>query len=644
MSIIRQGSKLRALLLVLLVLATSVTAVIASPQPAHADPACNNGGYYVLWARGSGEAFNDQRANRFYWSLIGNNQYPGSLGPSTAWSELGNLDNDGDSGQGWDNVDGGEYPAVNIPDWGWLTGFDGYYDSVWVGVREMVTHLNDRAARCPGETIVLGGYSQGAEIVGYAIQSIGSHVRDNIGYVALYGDPRYVGNFGSAYGCYNPPWAKVSSTCLWQMDAGSLGGRWPYRPDWLSGRFGSWCDVWDGICNAGRAFIPGTHGSTYQNHWIPQSAGSIAGYAKLRRNALNPSLPPVGGAVALPAEDQIAAMPVPPITTAPPVPTITSLKRTTDHAGIRQVYAATKSAVTEAWWHPGGEVHTKEIIHIAQNNIVGFDKVNQPDGTTQSLYTAVPDGVWETWWRPNEGINHEKIVTGLNGVRQVIADNKWESGQYVHRLYLLAQDGPYEVWWKDGGDGVHVSRLDQISNPVTMTEATGPNGEYQLYVATPTYVYELWWYPGASVHHGPIINITQANIRSLDKAENQPGVKQRLYTGTGTGAWQSSWPGLAHHQSVHSQVNIKQIEKTTYNGVDQLYVATGNHVQEYWWTSTNSSSSTLINISQNNITAFDKVNDGENQAVYTASGDLVYETWWRAGNGPNTTVLLKVAR
>lgn len=235
-------------------------------------------------------------------------------------------------------------------------------------------------------------------------------------------------------------------------------------------------------------------------------------------------------------------------------------------------------------------------------------------------------------------------MTGLSGVRQVIADNKWESGQYVHRLYLLAQDGPYEVWWKDGGDGVHVSRLDQIANPVTMTEATGPSGEYQLYVATPTYVYELWWYPGAGVHHGPIINITQADIRSLDKAENQPGVKQRLYTGTSTSVWQSSWPGLAHHQSVHSQTNAKQVEKTTYNGVDQLYVAAGNHVQEYWWTSTGSGSSTLINISQNNITAFDKVNDGENQAIYTASGDLVYETWWRAGNGPNTSVLLKVER
>lgn len=255
--------------------------------------------------------------------------------------------------------------------------------------------------------------------------------------------------------------------------------------------------------------------------------------------------------------------------------------------------------------------------------------------------------MWETWWRPGEGVHHNKIVTGLSGVRQVIADPEQESAGYTHRLYLLAQDGPYEVWWRDGGDGIHVNRLDIVNDPVTMTKSKGPDGTDQLYVATPTWVYELWWRPGEnSVHNGTIINITQGDIRSLSKGENLPDGGQLLYTGTNTTAWQSYWLNSApsHGTIATGQTNLVQIKKTVYNGVHELYLATGDHVQEYWWNGSASGGGELIRISQNNITAMDKENDGENQEVYTASGDLVYETWWRAGNGPNTDVLFKVPR
>ncbi|HKX24539.1 MAG TPA: hypothetical protein VJM46_04835, partial [Candidatus Saccharimonadales bacterium] len=342
----------------------------------------------------------------------------------------------------------------------------------------------------------------------------------------------------------------------------------------------------------------------------------------------------------------------PAATEPPPLPVIKSVKRRTDHVGTYQLYAATKSAVTEAWWRPGEGVQATEVIHISQDNIVGFDKVNEPDGTTQSLYTAVPDGVWETWWRPGEGLHHNKIVTGLTGVRQIIADPVTDGGQYTHRLYLLASDGPYEVWWREGGDGIHVNRLDIVNDPVTMTKSRGPDGTDQLYVATPTWVYELWWRPNTAVNHGSVINITQGDIRSLDKGANLPDGGQLLYTGTSTTAWQTYWnsangTGVSHGTITVGQTNAGQIKKTVYNGDHQLYQTNGCRVQENWWNGPNSGSSTLINISQCNITSFDKSADGPDQQVYTASGDLVYETWWRGGSnpsGPNTSVLFKVAR
>lgn len=358
---------------------------------------------------------------------------------------------------------------------------------------------------------------------------------------------------------------------------------------------------------------------------------------------------PLGNWASMPATN----IPLPPGPEEnPPPPIIKSVKRRADHVGTYQLYAATKSTVTEAWWRPGQGVIAKEMIHISQGNIVDFDKVNEPDGTTQSLYTAVPDGVWETWWRPGDGPHSAKIVTGLTGVRQVIADPVTDGGQYTHRLYLLASDGPYEVWWREGGDGIHVNRLDIVNDPVTMTKSRGPDGTDQLYVATPTWVYELWWRPNTAVNHGSVINITQGDIRSLDKGANLPDGGQLLYTGTSTTAWQTYWnsangTGISHGTITVGQSNAGQIKKTVYNGDHQLYQTNGCRVQENWWNGPNSGSSTLINISQCNITSFDKSADGPDQQVYTASGDLVYETWWRGGSnpsGPNTSVLFKVAR
>ncbi len=637
--------------LVLAVL-SSLLVVFGPASPAYADPECQPGGAYVLWARGSGQSFNDVEAQTFYENVYNNLQVRGIT--EIDWAELGNLD-------GQPGVDANGYPAVPIP-WSIPTG--AYDNSVTTGRNELVTHLNDRYAgdgpkntgSCNSEVLVLGGYSQGAEVIGRALQGgLSQAVKDHVGYIALYGDPRFnpglIGdrqnrvNFQSAWWWVrgNDPGYHGNT-----IHSGIRGAYDPYAPIEFRGRLGSWCDSGDGLCT-GLDIRGGNHGYAYEgpDRWIADGAEKEIGWAVAhKRNALNPTLLPATTGYYSPP-DSVAGPPV-----APPPPIIKQIKRKTDHAGIYQVYAATPQAVTEAWWHPGQGVQTKEMIHISQGNIVGFDKVNEPDGTTQSLYTAVPDGVWETWWRPGDGPHSTKIVTGLTGVRQVIADPVTDGGQYTHRLYVLAQDGPYEVWWREGGDGIHVNRLDIVNDPVTMTKSRGPDGTDQLYVATPTWVYELWWRPNTGVNHGSVINITQGDIRSLDKGANLPDGGQLLYTGTSTTGWQTYWnsangTGISHGTIATGQSNAIQIKKTVYDGTHQLYLATGDHVQEYWWNGPNSGTSELIRISQSNITSFDKSADGPDQQLYTASGDLVYETWWRGGSnpsGPNTSVLFKVAR
>jgi hypothetical protein len=618
---------------VLIALMLAIGAVVLTPAaPAMAEPGCN--GILSVFVRGSQDQvnFNSGESAAFYNQL---NSRVSGLGFQQV--DLGNLD-------GNFTLQSGEYPAVGWADWGIMSGMDGYQASVATGASELTSFLIARANRCPSEAIIIGGYSQGAEVVGYALRWINDYTRSHIGYVALYGDPR-------DNSCSNSPWRRGSAACA----LGILGARGNpyYFPPSLLGRVGSWCDSHDGVCSGNSIFLPlpgnflSTHAGSYQNHWIADSGAEVASRAVSKWNQLNWNQSPVTvPSYTVTPPDESPDSPAAP----PPPPTVKQVKRTTDHVGKRQVYAATKSTVTEAWWSgPGDPVKTSEVIHISQENIVDFDKVNEPDGTTQSLYTAVPDGVWETWWRPNEGIHHEKIVTGLNGVRQVIADPVVESGQYTHRLYILAQDGPYEAWWREGGDGIHISRLDIVNDPVTMDKSKGPDGTDQLYVATPTYVYELWWRPGESVHHGEIIHISQGDIRSLDKGDNLSDGGQLLYTGTSTTAWQSYWNStngspVSHGTITVGQTNAGEIEKDVYNGVHELYQTNGCRVQENWWNGPSSGSDTLIDISQCNITSFDKADDGADQQVYTASGDLVYETWWRAGVNPTSSVLFKVAR
>src|SRR6266702_6759498 len=319
MMILRVKMRGRIFLLILaMVLSAAGLTIVEPATPAHADPECTNG-VYVVFARGSGEHLNDQQAHNFYWSLIGNVQFPGVLygKMSTAWSELGNEDGDifvdmnhppttyGNAApqpNAAHNPPYDEYPASVMTvtqsyDETWA-----YNNSVTVGTNELIAHLNDRVARCPQESIVLGGYSQGADVVGWALQrtgygSLNQTTRNHIGYVALYGDPKFnPGGLAQREQWQRPWWVRGDDPGFRYRggsivsDAGIFGYRDAYEPPEFYDRFGSWCAYRDGICTGSVADNGdwGTHGSAYQNYWIDQSANEIANKAIATHNQLNP--------------------------------------------------------------------------------------------------------------------------------------------------------------------------------------------------------------------------------------------------------------------------------------------------------------------------------------------------------------------
>lgn len=220
----------------------------ASAFASHEEPCAD---VTLVWARGSGSAPDGREARKFYASVDGRlgesvqvNKYElgtGSHGPmysavGIGLSSLQSFKNMIEADASWTGVAGGKYR-----------------ESVATGVSELVSYLGGRAPRCPDEQFVLGGYSQGAQVVGDALPGLPRSILDRIAFVALFGDPKLYlpegrGPFPPACrGKEFSAWRRGSVSCF--TDNGIFDARKPYLPSEIADRTGSWCDRNDVICN-----------------------------------------------------------------------------------------------------------------------------------------------------------------------------------------------------------------------------------------------------------------------------------------------------------------------------------------------------------------------------------------------------------
>jgi PKD repeat protein len=147
-----------------------------------------------------------------------------------------------------DNLGGAFFSAGMANDYG---------RSVDSGVNELKAYLSNLYINCPETKIVLGGYSQGAQVMGQTLEGLSPEMRDNIAFVALFGDPKLFLPEGVSGDVFNlPPACTDSRTAsLWRRDIGncliahgSLGPRFPYLPGDLEQKVGAWCVGGDWIC------------------------------------------------------------------------------------------------------------------------------------------------------------------------------------------------------------------------------------------------------------------------------------------------------------------------------------------------------------------------------------------------------------
>lgn len=150
----------------------------------------------------------------------------------------------------------------------WFPG--DYRDSVEQGIIETTGYLKDQIKDCPDQSIVVGGYSQGAQVMGESLFRLTEQERAKIVGVGLFGDPKYIGSTGDDL--LNPldkatsfPWRRGTAT---NNDRGMLDARIPYLPPDIEKRTASWCFARDLVCSGYSAFAGNTteaHQSYAQN-------------------------------------------------------------------------------------------------------------------------------------------------------------------------------------------------------------------------------------------------------------------------------------------------------------------------------------------------------------------------------------------
>ena len=181
----------------------------------------------AIFVRGSGQELNAKEAQTF------RRQLQNRVGKDKLnFYELGS-----------ESYGGNQYPAVDVSNvWNGnaigakISGGMGntYGKSVKEGVAELRAYLDARHRKCPNEFFILGGVSQGAQVVGQALPNISSGVKNKIVFNMLFGDPKLYlpegeGIFPPA--CRNEnlsAYRREIANC--HVDNGALGARKPFLP------------------------------------------------------------------------------------------------------------------------------------------------------------------------------------------------------------------------------------------------------------------------------------------------------------------------------------------------------------------------------------------------------------------------------
>ena len=165
-----------------------------------------------------------------------------------------------------------------------------YGESVDQGVGELTGYLQQRIDKCPDAKYIIGGYSQGAQVVDEALPILSKSERDKITYIALFGNPKLylpeAHSFeayqkdpaatgdplpDSCYGVNLSPWHNVIDDCLtYSGKLYTMKGYTAYPID-VQARVHDWCFDDDGICDGEKESWGAGHTKYPEKEGVPRA-------------------------------------------------------------------------------------------------------------------------------------------------------------------------------------------------------------------------------------------------------------------------------------------------------------------------------------------------------------------------------------
>lgn len=199
--------------------------------------------YHIIFARGSGQELNGPDWQSFSKAFKKYFQ-------SAEYYELGSR-----------KQAGFQYPAVSIGNLNTLLGAKisagksfSYGKSVKQGIYELENYIKNISLTCPDTKFILGGYSQGAQVVSSALPKLPA---GKIAYTATFGDPKlylpegYSKTTALPIACFRKNLSNYRVNvpdC--EVYEGILTASIPYQPAKYKDKLGAWCNIGDIICGS----------------------------------------------------------------------------------------------------------------------------------------------------------------------------------------------------------------------------------------------------------------------------------------------------------------------------------------------------------------------------------------------------------
>ena len=376
-----------------------------------------------------------------------------------------------------------------------------YGMSVKTGVTELSYYLIDTAARCPSTKFVLGGYSQGAQVMGQVLPVLPQSIANKIIFVALFGDPKLYLPEGEGIhpsACRNQDfsnWRRIVPNC--KTDDGTLDARKPYIPNYFLNKVGLWCNNQDWICGSSKNPLNNSGHDRYavDGGAIDDAAREIS--IKInRQRGIIPNLPPSQLGLSLLSKPDMPLH-------GPDVVMIIDRNGQNEVRFRLRVQAAMQNA--EKYWRQGGRVAFVTLCsaNLQQtkynsSGLVGnsnsererldyFVSMNQYCGTThidRTYALAMTTALDSVQWRvgaekaallmseysprnPNEPMLRDYIATRAAEIDPVNIYSLVESGGDISFLQEIADATAGRVFTYNGDEDIIISAEDTADRILT---------------------------------------------------------------------------------------------------------------------------------------------------------------------------------